>query len=86
LVHDFLLKANSGELLARTATADDARAKRERLDSHRKTLQAMVGGSLTIPGAILTALETGPWFLWGYSTIGVLLLVTGAWQLFKSLK
>jgi len=46
----------------------------------------MVGGSLTIPGAILTALETGPWFLWGYSTIGVLLLVTGAWQLFKSLK
>lgn len=86
LVHDLLLKANSGQLLSRTAPGDDAKARNERLASRRKVLRALVGGSLTIPGAILIALETGPWFLWGYSTIGAVLLVTGVWQLFKSLK
>ena len=46
----------------------------------------MTGGSLTIPGAILVAFETGPWFFWGYSVAGMVLLALGGWQIFKALK
>ena len=86
LVHEFLVKANSGQLLSRTASEDAARSHREQLVSRRKTLQALAGGSLAIPGAILTAMETGPWFLWGYSVPGMVLLVLGGWQIFKALR
>ena len=86
LVHDFLVKANSGQLLTRTASEDAARARRDQLDSRRKILQALAGGSLGIPGAILTGLETGPWFLWGFSVPGLALLTIGAWLVIRSLR
>ena len=86
LVHDFLVKANSGQLLTRTASEDAARSLLEQQVARRKTLQALAGGSLSIPGAILVGMETGPWFLWGYSTVGLILLVLGGWQTFKALK
>ena len=50
----------------------------ERLISRRKILHALAGGSLSIPGAILIAMETGPWFLWGYSVPGMVLLASVA--------
>ena len=86
LVHDFLVKANSGQLLSRTAQDDAARSRREQRDSRRRILRALAGGSLCIPGAILTAMETGPWYLWGYSVPGMILLALGGWQIFKALK
>ena len=86
LVHDFLVKANSGQLLTRTASEDAARARTEQQVSRRKMLQALAGGSLSIPGAILIAMETGPWFAWGYSTPGLVLLALGGWQTFKALR
>lgn len=86
LVHDFLVKANSGQLLTRTAVEDAARSRRELKTARRKSLQAIAGGSLSIPGAILMAMETGPWFLWGVSTTGIVLLALGGWQIFKSLR
>jgi ubiquinone biosynthesis protein len=86
LVHDFLVKANSGQLMARTVSEDDAASRRDQLDSRRRILQVLAGGSLSIPGAVLTALETGPWFLWGYSVPGLALLAIGAWLVFRSLR
>ncbi len=86
LVHDFLVKANSGQLLTRTASEDAARSRQEQLASRRKMLQALAGGSLSIPGAILIAMETGPWFVWGFSTPGIVLLALGGWQIFKALR
>lgn len=86
LIHDFLVKANSGQLLTRTASEDAAAARREQTAARRKSLQALAGGSLSIPGAILLAMETGPWFIWGYSAPGLILLVLGGWQIFKALR
>jgi hypothetical protein len=34
----------------------------------------------------MVALETGPWFVWGYSTPGIVLLALGGWQVFRALK
>lgn len=86
LVHDFLVKANSGQLLTRTASEDAARSRREQQAASRKTLQAIAGGSLSIAGTILIAMETGPWFIAGFSTPGAALLVLGVWQIFKALR
>ena len=86
LVHDFLVKANSGQLLTRTASEDAARTRKEQQRAGQKTLQALAGGSLSIPGAILIAMETGPWYIWGYSTAGLILLALGGWQIFKALR
>jgi len=86
LVHEFLVKANSGQLLTRTASEDAARLRKEQRIARRKSLQAMAGGSMSIPGAILIAMETGPWFVWGYSTPGIILLALGGWQIFKALR
>jgi ubiquinone biosynthesis protein len=86
LVHDFLVKANSGQLLTRTASEDAARLRQEQFVARRKTLNVLAGGSLSIPGALLIAMETGPWFVWGYSTPGVILLTLGGWQIFKALR
>ena len=49
-------------------------------------LLGLAGGALAIPGAILVALETDPWFVWGYSAPGVILLALGGWQIFRALK
>ncbi|MBT8072042.1 MAG: ubiquinone biosynthesis regulatory protein kinase UbiB [Gammaproteobacteria bacterium] len=86
LVHDFLVKANSGQLLTRTTSEDTARRFEEQLASRRKMVRALAGGSLSIPGAILMALETGPWFIWGYSAVGAILLALGCWQIIKALR
>jgi ubiquinone biosynthesis protein len=86
LVHDFLVKANSGQLLTRTTAHDATTSRQEQLAFRRKTLQVLAGGSLSIPGAILTALETGPWFFWGYSAPGMVLLALGGWLIFRALK
>jgi len=86
LVHDFLVKANKGQLLTRTASEDAARSRQEQRVSRNKVLQVLAGGSLSIPGAILIAMETGPWFLWGYSVPGLALLAIGGWLIFRSLR
>ena len=86
LVHDFLVKANSGQLLTRTASEDATKSRQEQFVARRKTLHVLAGGSLSIPGALLIAMETGPWFVWGYSTPGIILLTLGGWQIFKALR
>jgi ubiquinone biosynthesis protein len=86
LIHDFLAKANSGELQAHTQSEDADRLRRDRRAANRKLLQVMAGGFLGIPGAILTAMETGPWYLGGYSVVGLVFLALGAWLIFRGLR
>jgi len=86
LVHDFLVKANNGQLLTRTASEDAARSRQQQRVSRNKVLHVLAGGSLTIPGAIMTAMETGPWFLGGYSVPGLVLLILGGWLVFRALR
>ena len=86
LVHDFLVNANSGQLLTRTASEDATRSRQEQIAARTRVLRVLAGGSLSIPGAILTAMETGPWFLWGYSVPGLALLAAGGWLIFKALR
>jgi ubiquinone biosynthesis protein len=86
LVHEILVKANSGQIQTRPSSADAAQLVKEQEITRRKVLQVLAGGSLIIPGAIFTALETGPWYLWGWSLPGLLLLATSAWLIIRSLK
>lgn len=86
LVHDFLVKANNGQLLKRTTPEDTARSRQEQRLAQRKKLQVMAGGSLIISAAILTAMETGPWFLWGYSAAGLAFLAVGGWLVIRALR
>ena len=86
LVHEILVKANSGQIQTRPSSADAAQLVKEQEITRRKVLQVLAGGSLIIPGAIFTALEIGPWYLWGWSLPGLLLLATSAWLIIRSLK
>lgn len=86
LVHDFLVKANNGQLLRRTTQEDATRSRQEQWLSQRKKLQVIAGGSLIISAAILTAMETGPWFLWGYSVAGLAFLAIGGWLIIRALR
>ncbi len=86
LIHDYLEKANKGQLVTRISSEDLARLRAEHEVSHRKTLRVLAGGSMGIAGAILLAMETGPWFLWGYSSAGLLLLAVSGWLLARSLR
>ena len=86
LVHDFLVNANNGQLLTRTTSEDAAKSRQAQRNSSHKVLQVLAGGSLSIPGAILTAMETGPWFLWGYSVPGMAFLAVGGWLIFRALR
>jgi ubiquinone biosynthesis protein len=86
LIHDYLEKAAKGQLVTRIASEDLARLRAEHELSHRKTLQVLAGGALGIAGAILVAMESGPWFLWGYSGVGLALFAACAWLVGRALK
>ena len=86
LIHNMLVRANNDQLVSGNSIQDADKRKQDQYISHHRILQALAGGSVGIPGAILTALETGPFFVWGYSAPGLALLGTGAWLVFKSLR
>jgi len=86
LAHNILVRANNEQAAAAHTNDNAASLKREQARWQHKIVQALAGGSLSIAGAILTALEAGPWFLWGYSVPGMVLLVIGGWLILKSLR
>ena len=83
---ELVQEADEFDIVEHNAAEDARNPAQEQSLSRHKTLQALAGGSLSIPGAILTALETGPWFLWGYSVPGLTLLAAGGWLIIKSLR
>jgi len=86
LVRDYLIKATRGELVTRIASEDLAMLRREHESSHRRTLRVLTAGATGISGALLTGLQTGPWFVGGVSAIGASLMVIAAWMLLLSLR
>jgi len=83
LIHDFLEKANSGKINSAPPPATELE-RHEQARARKQLLRAIAGGSLCISGALLVGLETGPWFAWGYSATGLLLLAAGLWEIFRS--
>lgn len=86
LVQDILSNPKLGLAQADPVTADGKHIEGRRDSQHHKELQVLAGGSLNITGAIVTAMETGPWFLWGYSVPGIAILALGTWLIFKALR
>jgi len=84
LVRDYLVKANRGELTTRIASEDLARLRREHEVSHRRTLGVLSAGAIAIAGALLTGLETGPWFVGGLSAPGLALMFLAALMFLRS--
>ena len=51
------------------------------------TIQLAPGmGGKGIGRALMSALETGPWFVWGASSLGLLSLAAGAWLLVRAIR
>ena len=86
LIHNVLIRTNNEQIAQNMAAEDSKPTGQDQVVLRHRTLQGLAGGSLTIPGAILTAMETGPWFLWGYSVPGFALLAAGGWLIYKSLR
>ncbi len=84
LVRDYLTKATRGELQTYIASDDLAQLRAEHAVSHRRTLGVLAAGAIGIAGALLTGLETGPWFVGGLSVLGLSLMGLSALIFFRS--
>jgi ubiquinone biosynthesis protein len=86
LLHDYLKQAVTGTATTRIDPRDLEELRRSDSASNRKLARAISGGALFFSGALLAALDAGPWFLWGISTPGLLLAAVGAWLMVRSLR
>jgi len=86
LVHNMLIKTNNEATNSADSEQNKLKLQRELLTSRQKTRFAIGGGSLGMSGAFLIAMETGPWYLWGHSLTGTVLLAVGGWLILKSLR
>jgi ubiquinone biosynthesis protein len=77
LLHDYLKQATEGRLVHRIDPRDLEQLRRQESDASRRSVQATSGGALFFSGALLTGLQTGPWFLVGLSVPGLALMVLG---------
>ena len=84
LVYDYLKLATEGKLVTRLDTREVERHHAEQRDSNRRILKAISGASLFFSGAILLGFETGPWFVFKASTLGLLSMVAGAWLMVRA--
>ncbi len=74
MVHDYLRDANRGDFTTRITSEDLAALRAEHDISHRRTLSVLSAGAIGIAGALLTGLQTGPWFVYGLSVPGLSLM------------
>ena len=86
LIHDYLVKASRGQLVTRIASEDLAAIRREHKLAHRQTIQTLAASAFVISGSLLTAMETGPWFVGGLSTPGLVMILLGGWLFTSALK
>ncbi len=84
LLHDYLKQATEGTLVSRIDAQDLAALRLSESRANRTTTRAISGGALFFSGTLMMALETGPWYLFGASSLGLLALVSGAWLLFRA--
>jgi ubiquinone biosynthesis protein len=86
LVHDYLERAAGGKLVTRISSEDLAALRLEHERAHNRTLQALAASAALLAGTLFTVSHTGPWYVWGYSTPGVVLLGLGAWLFTRALR
>jgi ubiquinone biosynthesis protein len=86
LIHDYLSKSSSGELGMRIASEDLAALRAEHKISHRKTMQTLAASAFVISGSLLTVMETGPWYVFDMSALGLGLLTLGGWLFTRALR
>ncbi len=85
LIRDYLRRAAQGELRTHITSEDLAQLRAEHASAHRRTLGVLTGGAVAIAGALLTGLQTGPWFVAGLSAPGLGLLTLATIILLRSL-
>jgi len=86
LIHDYLVKAVNGEQRTHITSKDLAALRQEHERYHNRTLVGLAGAASVLAGTLFAVTETGPWFLWGYSAPGVVLLGLGAWLFVRALR
>ena len=86
LLHDYLKAATRGRLETRITSADLEELRLEHAEAHRRTLQALIAGGLTIAGSVLVAMETAPLAFQRWSVAGVALVAVGGWLALRSLR
>jgi ubiquinone biosynthesis protein len=84
LLHDYLKLATAGKLVTRLDPRDLEQSRRGEADSNRRSVRAASGGALFFSGALLTGLETGPWFVYGLSLPGLAIMAIGAVLLIRA--
>ena len=84
LLHDYLKQATEGRLVTRIDSEDLHRMQSIQDEAKTRSLRGTSGAALLVSGALLTGLEVGPWFLSGYSTIGLAACALGAILLLRA--
>jgi ubiquinone biosynthesis protein len=84
LLHDYLKQATDGKLLTRIDPRDLAELRRSESNSNRASIRAISGAGLFFSGALLAALEAGPWHWFGVSAGGLLCMAAGGWLLLRA--
>lgn len=86
LIHDYLDKASKGQAITQIASNDLAAIRNEHKISHRKMIQTLAASAFVISGALLTAMETGPWYILELSAPGMIMIALGGWLFTRALK
>jgi len=84
LLHDYLKQATEGKLITRIDSRDLEQLRREERDSSRRSLRSTSGGALFLGGALLAGLEVGPWFVSGFSLVGLAAMAIGVLLLVRA--
>ena len=84
LLHDYLKQATDGKLVTRIDPRDLAELRRSESNSNRASIRAISGAGLFFSGALLAALEAGPWHWFGVSAGGLLCMAAGGWLLLRA--
>jgi ubiquinone biosynthesis protein len=83
LLHEYLKQATTGQLTSRMDSVELAQLRANLEQSQQRMHSTIVAVAVLLGGTILTGLESGPWKVWGVSTIGLAFLLTGAWLLLR---
>ena len=84
LLYDYLKQATDGKLITRIDPEDIRNIREETSNSNRRSVNATSGSALFFSGALLLGFETGPWFLFEQSVVGMLSMTIGAWLLVRA--
>lgn len=86
LIHEYLSQATRGQLTSKLSSKDLELLRAQLQQSHHRTLTALAAATLTISGVLMLALETGPWFSGGFSTLGLVTILAAGWLAMRNIQ